>query len=324
MMVARRFGPAMLLNLPFEREGFCVDLLDRLRERPRQHAGLAARVDRYGDLAVAGGSLDGLGQLHDRPGQRLRDQRRQRRRAQHRDQADEKRRIPDARGRRHDDGVGDGFDHTNPFDAGQKRRRKGDPARSCGLVRDDFRAALRCSGLRRQIREVAFPVVRLVEQPAEFARTVGMNEIVALLVDDVDVLAWPHRRPDAVEGPPHVDIDHENAERLAVVVEDRRGDAKRRPVRLLDLSVAATEVERRDVDLRGAQPGRLLEIAAIVSLHQLLFRHDPNRLVRSRAIDTDKLAAIVVKTDDPHHRIGGLGFEFGHEARRQPLAPRLL
>ena len=225
--------------------------------------------------------------------------------------ADEKGSISDARGRRHDDGVGGGFDHTNPFDAGQKGRRKGYPARPCGLIRNDFRAALRCSGLRRQVREVGFPVVRLAEQQAEFARTIGVNEIVALLVDDVDGLASSHRRPGAVECAPHIDIDHENAERFAVVGRDRRRDAKRRPVHFLDKSVAATEIERRDVDLRGAQPGRFLEIAAIVSLQQSLFGHDPNRFVRSRAIDADKLTAIVVKADDPNHRIGGLGFEFG-------------
>ena len=159
-----------------------------------------------------------------------------------------------------------------------------------------------------------FPVVRLAQQPAEFARAIGVNEIVALLVDDVDGLARPTDDRTRSNAAPHIDIDHENAERFAVVGEDRRRDAKRRPVRLLDQSVAATQIERRDVDLRGAQPGRFLEIAAIVSLQQSLFRHDPNRLVRSRAIDADELAAIVVKTDDPHHRIGGLGFEFGREA----------
>ena len=42
MMVARRFGAAMLLHLVFERGGLGIDFLDRLRERAREHAGLAA------------------------------------------------------------------------------------------------------------------------------------------------------------------------------------------------------------------------------------------------------------------------------------------
>ena len=78
------------------------------------------------------------------------------------------------------DGVRGGFDDADPFDAGQKGRREGYPAGPGGLVRNDVRAALRCPGLRRQMREVGFPVVRLAEQRAEFARTIWMNEIVAL------------------------------------------------------------------------------------------------------------------------------------------------
>ena len=73
-MVARRYGAAMLLNLVLERDGLCIHLLDRLRKRAREHAGLAARIDRNGGLALAADPLDGFGQSDDRPGQRPRDQ----------------------------------------------------------------------------------------------------------------------------------------------------------------------------------------------------------------------------------------------------------
>src|SRR5262249_28021152 len=144
--------------------------------------------------------------------------------------------------------------------------------------------------------------------------TIRVKEIVALPVDEVDLLARPRRRAYAVERAPHIDVDHEKAERLAVVREDRRRDAKRRPVHGLDESVAATQVERRDIDFSRAEAGRFLEVGAAASLQQSLFGHDPNRVVRSRAIDTDKLTAIIVKAYDPDHRIGGLGFEFGRES----------
>ena len=98
---------------------------------------------------------------------------------------------------------------------------------------------------------------------------------------------------------------------------------KCRPVDLLDQSVAATEIERRDVDLSGTEPDRFLEVVAIASLLQFLFGDDPNRVVRSRAVDADQLAAVVVEADDPKHRIAGLGFEFGQQARRDPVAPGL-
>ena len=192
------------------------------------------------------------------------------------------------------------------------------------LIRHDFRAALGCSGQWRQMREVGLPVGLLAEQPAELLRAIGMNEIIALLVDDVNVLAAPHRRSGTVERPPHIDVDHEDAERLAVLGKDRRRDAERRPVDFLDLAVAATEVERRDVDLRRSQPGRFLEIAAIVSLQQVFLGYDPNRFVRPRTVDTDELAAIVVQADDPHHRVGRFGFELCRKTGRQPLTPCLL
>ena len=61
MMVARRLGAAMLLNLPFEGGGLCVHFVDRLRKCAREHAGLAACVDRNGDLLVPGHPLHGFG-----------------------------------------------------------------------------------------------------------------------------------------------------------------------------------------------------------------------------------------------------------------------
>jgi hypothetical protein len=84
-------------------------------------------------------------------------------------------------------------------------------------------------------------------------------------------------------------------------------------VHLLDQPVAATQIERRDVDLRGAEPDRFRKVAATVSLQQSLFRDDPNRVVRSRTIDPDKLTALVLKADDPKHRVDRFGFEFGRE-----------
>ena len=98
-------GAAMLLHLAFERDGLCIRFLHHLRERAREHAGLAAGIDRNDGLAVTRGALDRLGQLDDRPGQRSRDQQRQHGRAQHRDQSDGDRAVLDRRRRRHEDGV---------------------------------------------------------------------------------------------------------------------------------------------------------------------------------------------------------------------------
>ena len=124
MMVARRYGAAMLLYLLLERGGLCIDFLDRMRKRAREHAGLAACIDRNGGLPLAGHPLNGFGQPDDRAGQRPRDQQRQHGRGQHRDRSDQKRGVPDACSRRHDHGVRGGFDDRRPIrsrPAGQAR-----------------------------------------------------------------------------------------------------------------------------------------------------------------------------------------------------------
>ena len=110
MVVARRDGAAVFLDFAFERDGFGVGFLHQMRERTRQHAGLAARVDRDRGRTVARRRLDRPGQLDDRPGQRSRDQQRQHCRAQHRDQSDGDRALPDRLRRRHDDGIRHQFD----------------------------------------------------------------------------------------------------------------------------------------------------------------------------------------------------------------------
>ena len=80
--------------------------------------------------------------------------------------------------------------HSEPARSGGRKR---DPVGSAGMVRYDLGAALLCPHLRRQMREVGFPIIGLAEQRAEFARTIRMNEIVAGPVDDIDCLARQHR-----------------------------------------------------------------------------------------------------------------------------------
>ena len=142
MMVARRDGAAMLLNLLLKRDGLRIDLPDRLRKRARQHAGLAASIDRNGDLALSGHPLNGFGQPDDRPGQRPRDQQRQHRRDNTAIGSDQKRGVPDARRRRHDHGVRGCFDDADPFGAGQKGRGESHPVGPGSMIRHEVGDAL--------------------------------------------------------------------------------------------------------------------------------------------------------------------------------------
>ena len=106
VMVARGLGPAMFLDLALQRVGLGVRLVQHPRERPCQHAGLAARIDRNGDRIVAADSFDGRRELADRPGQRPRNDHGQCGRAQHRDQPDQQRSILDGGCRCHETAFG--------------------------------------------------------------------------------------------------------------------------------------------------------------------------------------------------------------------------
>ena len=72
-----------------------------------------------------------------------------------------------------------------------------------------------------------------------------------LVVGGEPGLARPHRRANAIERTSHVDIDHENAKRLAVASDDRRTDAICWPVHLLNHTVEAPQIERRNESLHG-------------------------------------------------------------------------
>ena len=193
VMVARRLGPAMFLDLALQRLGLGVGLLQHPRKRPCQHAGLSARIDGNGGRVAFADALDRRRQLTDRPGQRAGNEHGQRGRSQHRDQSDQHGRVLDGRRRRHEHRVRECFDDTDPFAAGQQGRSERHPARLPGLILDDPGHALPCADRGGQIREVALPVARLVEQRGEFAGGIGVDEIVAAAVDDIDRLAHLHR-----------------------------------------------------------------------------------------------------------------------------------
>ena len=121
---------------------------------------------------------------------------------------------------------GSGLDDRDPLLAREQGRRERHSARPPGLVRHDLVAALRASERRRQRRKVRLPVIRPAELAAEFARRIGMNEIVALGIDDIELCAGPDRRQDVLENPAHIDVENENAEWLAVRCENRSSDAQ--------------------------------------------------------------------------------------------------
>ena len=322
-MVARRFGAAMFPDLALERGGFRIRLAHHPRECPRQHPGLAAGIDRDRHRIVAADAFDRRRQLTDRPDQRFRKNQRQRGREQHRDQTDLYGAVADRRRRRHEHSVRKGFDHADPFIAGEKRGRECFSAELSGFILHDARDTVGCSKRGRQVGEVFLPVGRRAEVRAELARGVGMNQIVAAFIDDVDLSALPHRRPHPVEGRSHVDVDDGDAERLAVGCHQGGGDAQGRHVRYFDDTILLIEIKCGNVGLIGRQADRLLEVAAVALALQLRIGNQPDGMVRARTIDTNDFASAILDADDPELRVSRLGFEFGQQALRELVVPAL-
>ena len=281
MVIARRYGATVFPDLAFERDRFGIGFLHHMRKRARKHAGLAARVDRDHRRPAPGGGFDGPGQLGDRPGQRSRDQQRQHGCAQYGDQSDGDRALLDRLRRRHDHGIRYRFDDRGPLAADQKGRSQGFATGSPGLSLHDLCEAFRGADRRRQIRKVFPPVGRRTQLRTEFARPVGMNEIVAPGIDHVDAFVRPDRRPDAFERRPHIGRGDDDAERLAVGREDRHRDPYRRHMRALDDTILFVQIDPRDVDFIRCQFDRVAEIRCVAYLLQLRIRHGADGAVRA-------------------------------------------
>ena len=216
MVISRGFGAAMFLDLAFQRGGLCIHVAHHARKRPRQHAGLAAGIDGNGDWLAAAGAFNSRRQLNNRSRQRPRNQQSQCSGAQHRDQADEQGGILDGRQQGSDECVREGFDHRCPFIVGQNGWGQRGAARPSGSIRHNAREPLHGSERRCQVGEVGQPTRRLARLRPEFARGVGMNKIFAAFIDDIYLSTGPHRRPDAIKRRPHVDVDDDDTERLAI------------------------------------------------------------------------------------------------------------
>ncbi len=171
---------------------------------------------------------------------------------------------------------------------------------------------------RPELREVVLDPERRAELEPEFSPDIGMNQIVALLVHNIEI-ALPPRVADLVEGRPHVDIDDQDSELVAVRSDDRRGNAQRRHVRLLEGAVFLIEVDRRGVELPGRQLDRGLEVVAVAFALQLRLGNGADGAARPHAVDPHQLAPAVGDADDPELGIFRLGAELGDEPRGDPF-----
>ena len=161
----------------------------------------------------------------------------------------------------------------------------------------------------------------MAELEAKLPARIGMQQIVSLAVDDVDVAAAARRRPDRREQRVEIDVDHHDAEGLSVRRLQRRRDAQHGHVRLRDCPVVLVEVDRRDIDLAGRQRDRLREVFAHGAPLQLGVGHAPHAAAGAGAVDAQDLAPAVGDADHAELEVGRLGAKLGHETIGQAVAP---
>ena len=320
-VISCHLGQVVLLDLAFQLGRLGLHLAHHARKSLRQHAHLAAGVERNGEPVVVDDAFDCGRQLLDRPGQRSCHDHRQGGRAQHGDEADHKRHIPDPDGRSHQKLIGDGLDDCDPFPAGQQHRCDRRNRRPSCFVRQDLRAVARRADPRDEIGEAALPVRRAADLRTELERGVRMNEKIALPVDHIDQSARPRCRSGASERGPHVEIDPDDAERSPVGRKNRHGHRQCRNMLARGGIVVLIQNDRRDVGLAGLQRDRLLEEVSSPLLLQLGVRNQPRLAVRTLAVDPDDLPASIVHSDQPHFRIGWFDCHFGEETVLDPFPP---
>src|SRR5712691_689276 len=188
-------------------------------------------------------------------------------------------------------------------------------ARKSAFTRVFRRAML---GLRRgftrpegsgEFWKIVLPSARLAEFEGEVARRLRMKQVIAALVDHVDRAAGPGGASDVGEDRPQIDVDDDDAERLAVRGSNGCGHLQDRDMRRLDRAVLLVELDRRDVDFIRWPSERGLEVFPLAFRLELVVRNDADGAILSRAIHAHDLAPAVGDPDDAEFRIGGLGRE---------------
>jgi hypothetical protein len=115
----------------------------------------------------------------------------------------------------------------------------------------------------RKLGKVVLQSSRATARRAELPARIRVDQIVALVVDQVDAAAVRRSRANTGKGRPQIDVNDHHPKRRAVGVMQRRGDAQDRNSGRLDDAILPVEFDRRDIDLAGAQPGRFLQCSLI-------------------------------------------------------------
>ncbi len=140
-----------------------------------------------------------------------------------------------------------------------------------------------------------------------------MHQIVAVLIDDVELAVAIDRVANPRDRGPQIDIDDQHAEHLAVFALQRCGGADDRNGKRLQPVIGSVDLDLGDVHGIGRR-GHAFQVAdAVAASSQLGRRHDADRAPRTETIDPDLLLAIIGGANDADQRVIRFGGQLGGE-----------
>ncbi|MGB7888595.1 MAG: hypothetical protein WBL55_19850, partial [Xanthobacteraceae bacterium] len=169
--------------------------------------------------------------------------------------------------------------------------------------------------------EVVLPAFRFAEVGGEEPAGVGMNQIIAAAVDDIDMRARLRTCRKLMQDRLHVDIDDRHAERLMIGRLDDGRDAQHRNAH--GTPAPHTELNRRDINLSQRRRLRRFEKVDCARVLQLAVGDDTYRAVLAETVDPDQFAP-VGEIDQAEDIVGRLGGKLGGETPGQAFPPRRL
>ena len=202
---------AALFDFAVERSRLVADICVHAGECPRQNADLAARAGGSDDQFVARQPFDRPRHLRQRSGHGAGDDHRQYECNQHRSERSDCARIANGRRSGNKGGIGKGLNRSDPRTTSQPQLLPCHAEAPAGAVTDDPRSRIIALQQFHQPGVFVLHTRRRTHLKAELALYIGMEEIIARVVHDVDAAAFACSTANAVEYGPQIQIGDDDS-----------------------------------------------------------------------------------------------------------------
>jgi hypothetical protein len=195
------------------------------------------------------------------------------------------------------------------------------PETPAGAILHDLGTGVRPGQKASEVGKLVLDTLGLAEFKTEFAAAIRIHEIVAGVVDHLDLDVPDRAVTNSRDRRTQIDLDGHDADGSAVGRRDRRGGSKGRHVRRFDDAGLPVQPDLGDEDAAGGQSEGLAEIVAVAFAPQFVLRRHPDSSARPGAVDTEEFTPAIVGGDDAELQIIRLAGELGGETNPEPPAP---